>query len=375
MPRKILTIEAINQRLADTGIRVYLRGKKLYLRATLPSKDGTGEKQQWVSLGLGTTPIELEQAEAKAWELHAQRVMERFDWTNWSDSPKTQRLTCSQWIEKYKAHRQGQGFSEENWKIHQWYYFKRLPPDQPLTEKVLIETVTHSVPNSRDRKYLCSALKRLAEFAEIECNLSKYQGDYSHRKVKARKLPSDQLIEQIRDTIFIQGRARQEAYNWQWVYGVMAAYGLRNHEIFYCKIDPEPPYACHVSEGKTGSRIVYPLYPEWAERWGLPDMKIPQLLRVGGTIEEKTHLWLGHKVSGALVRFFRRLPKGQRHQPYDLRHCYALRGSLKFRIQPRIMADLMGHDVDIHLKIYSRWLRQSDSEQAYLDAIAIRSQD
>ena len=70
MPKKLLTLNAINERLAETGIRLYQRGSKLYLRATLPNKNGQpGEKQQWISLGFGLTPLELEQAEAKGWEL------------------------------------------------------------------------------------------------------------------------------------------------------------------------------------------------------------------------------------------------------------------------------------------------------------------
>ena len=39
----------------------------------------------------------------------------------------------------------------------------------------------------------------------------------------------------------------------------MACYGLRPDEVFYCEVDPNPPHACKVFEGKTGSRTVMPL--------------------------------------------------------------------------------------------------------------------
>ena len=43
------------------------------------------------------------------------------------------------------------------------------------------------------------------------------------------------------------------------VMGVLAAYGLRPHELFFCEISPEHPHLLKVLKGKTGYREVYPI--------------------------------------------------------------------------------------------------------------------
>jgi len=49
---------------------------------------------------------------------------------------------------------------------------------------------------------------------------------------------------------------------WQWAYGMMACYGLRNHELFYLDCDRLPLLV--VKDGsKTGYHRVHPFFPEW----------------------------------------------------------------------------------------------------------------
>ncbi|NBD34231.1 MAG: hypothetical protein GVY17_15000 [Cyanobacteria bacterium] len=57
----------------------------------------------------------------------------------------------------------------------------------------------------------------------------RYRGNYSTKQVQPRDIPSDELIEQRYEHLTNP--------RWKWVFGLMACYGLRNHEVFH--IDPD----------------------------------------------------------------------------------------------------------------------------------------
>ena len=77
MPRKALTLAAINQRLKDSyaGVSILQRGARLSLRGTFPPKPGsdrTQPHQQTISLGIMANSEGLRQAEAIALEIAGQ---------------------------------------------------------------------------------------------------------------------------------------------------------------------------------------------------------------------------------------------------------------------------------------------------------------
>lgn len=365
MARK-LSIALINEKLEGTGIRLEQRGNKLNLRATLPNKSDSGKSYQRISLGLGTTPIELEQAEAQAWELHAQRVKGTFSWDKWveSDRDRTQPKSCQQLIDDYRSLRAEQGLHSNTWHKHYWTHYKHLPSNEHLTEQNILIPILRLDPNTKSRQEAVDNLRRLAEFAGLEVNLAAYRGNYSQQKVKPRKLPTDEQIEETRSH-FSKIRTRgQAAKQWQWVYGVMAAYGVRDCEVHFIEIDFDPPYACKILKGKTGERIAYPLHPRWVEEWALPDLLKPQIKFV-----EPEPWQCGQAVTKALWKYLNEFPRVLKHRPYDLRHAYALRGATQYNIPARVMAGMMGHSIEVHLNTYSRWLNQSDVEKAYLNEI------
>ena len=51
---------------------------------------------------------------------------------------------------------------------------------------------------------------------------------YGLNKAGFRDLPKDELIEQLWETI--------PNKSWKFVFGLMATYGLRNHEVFFCDL-------------------------------------------------------------------------------------------------------------------------------------------
>ena len=44
---------------------------------------------------------------------------------------------------------------------------------------------------------------------------------------------------------------------------------------------------------------------------------------------------------------------------YDLRHAYALRGTVQNKISLPVMARMMGHAANIHLQTYNAWIKDA----------------
>jgi integrase len=353
MAKRIWTIEAINQRLKETGIQLEQRGKKISLRATLPAKCGDGRRQDRIPLGLSAlVPLELEMAEAKAWELAAQKAQGRFRWEDWVQREKIEGLTSGDWVERYRQHRVSRGMKPETWKDYAWITYKKLALDQVLNEASLLAVATKSPPNSWIRKQDCLNLQRLAEFAGLSVDLTPYKGNYSSRHCQ-RDLPTDEAIVTGREAFLTErSRIRAATYRWQYAYGLMACYGLRPHEVFFARVNPEPPHECRVSEGKTGPRTVVPFYPEWAVDWQLWD---------GADFQANGELYrrLGNKVCMAMLRYID-------FPPYNLRHAYAIRGCVRFGTPTRIMASYMGHSHEEFVRTYTKFLSESEAMDVYL---------
>ena len=105
-----------------------------------------------------------------------------------------------------------------------------------------------------------------------------------------------------------------------------------------------------VHRGKTQQeRYVYPLYPEWVERW-LTEIRFPQ---VSGKNTD-----LGNRVTHQFTRY------GIPFNPYDLRHAWARR-SLEFGWDVTMAAYQMGHSVKVHTDCYHAWITRDVYQRAY----------
>jgi integrase len=358
MVRQADSEEAINQRLkaADIRLRVVVRNRKLSLRGTLPPRPGeTKPKQTYLSLGLDATPYGYRMAEMKAHEVWSQLGQGKFSWEHWVDAKDWQ--TCQAWIDRYKRHwfkRKGDTEeSQRKWHRGEWLLGLRwLPPEENLTAELLEQVAQSKPPNTRARQRLVQILTHLAEFAEISVDLSLYKGNYSCAKSQPREIPTDPEILVTRNKI--------TNLQWRLVFDRMAVYGLRDHECWHCEIDLNPPHACRVLVGKTGSREgVLPLYPEWAAEWKPWEGELP-------TVNAKDRAIFGERTA----RAFKRL--GLPFTPYNLRHAWNIRGSVVFKIPVAVMARMAGHSAEVHLRVYSRWLSKAQSLEAYSRAITAK---
>jgi integrase len=352
-------ISQANKRLKTAKIRASIerRGDKLWLRATLPPKPHatkTEWHQQKVSTGLNATPAGLQSAVIKAKQMGVELDSGKFNWGNWIETA-TAPDTIGAWLERFEADHWGKTKKTQQslttWKTGYHAAFSKLDRDRNLTLDALIETALKTEPDSRTRKRVCTYLHKLAAFANLEGRekLKELMGNYSSAAVNPRLLPSDKIIAEFRNSI------KSEA--WRWLVGVVACYGLRSHEAFRLDLRDFP--VARVTEGKTGSRFIYPLYPEWAEEWGLNEIKLPDLNL------EYSNGKLSTKVAGWF--YDRKSP----FKALDLRHCYARR-CFEFGLAPDWASGLMGHSLQVHLSTYRAWIDEATYRKAY-EAVINRS--
>lgn len=343
-----LTVAKVNDRLkaAEIKVRVRLNGKVLGLRATLPSKNGIGRKQQDIRLGIPASKDGLKEIERLAHELHRQMVNKTFQWADWVRNPIADRheMPVFELVQAFKQdYISANKITERTW-LDTWQKtFNHLPKNEPLTESAILAVVMTTEPHSDSRKRACNRLERLAAFAGLEVNLKRLKGDYGYRSEKPRDIPPDALIVEWRDRI--------PNLSWQWVYGMMACFGLRPHECFSCEFVDDLTVKVQ-PDTKTGQRIAKAIPPEWSRQWRLIEICLPNV--TGRSPKD-----LGQRNKRQFQRY------GVPFPAYNLRHAYAIRGSVTMGIPISTMAGFMGHSVTVHTREYHQWLSDATNEAVY----------
>ncbi|MEB3352345.1 MAG: site-specific integrase [Cyanobacteriota bacterium] len=392
-------VERANERLArgGVGLRLELRGHRLGLRGPLPSLADPGRLQRRrLSLGLPATPAGLEQALERLEELLRQLATGRFDPAAWGSggagsppappapalpAPALPALAAAPpalgellvgferaFFADPRRRRRPAG-SRSTWEAAYRPYLRRLeraaaatpaaPLDVPLLEAVL-EGYDLA---SRSRQQAAIALAALARHAGLALpdDWSERAAGYGLHRARFRPLPSDGRILEVLELIPNPA--------WRLVYGLMATYGLRNHEAFFCDLSALAPGGDHVIRvlptSKTGEHQVWPFQPSWVEEFGLARLaEGPAALPPVSTDLRRTTL---KRVGQRVAEQFRRydLPI----TPYDLRHAWAVR-TIHIGLPDTVAARMMGHSVAIHTRTYHHWITRRDQQQAVDAALA-----
>ncbi|WP_205371452.1 site-specific integrase [Thermoleptolyngbya sp. PKUAC-SCTB121] len=362
-----------NQRLraARLGLQIERRGEKLSLRGTLPPRPGShrlNPHQQRISLNLPATHDGLKQAEAEAKIIAAQLLQNCFDWHNYLPVKGGGRLSQMDLSEKLAAFQQEFWTRQEGaanpasvrttWEKAYAPYLKKLEaiaqarPNLSLAEAIYA-TVQATQPNTRSRQICCTALGALADFLHVELpiDLKTYWGNYGNSKTQLRQLPTEADIlaayEQIPNPA------------WRFVFGIMATYGLRNHEVFFCDYDAlrqgDPSGVIEVQDTtKTGAHQVWPFPVEWVDRFSLREVMLPPITT---DLRQTTLQRIGQQVATQFRRYD--LP----FSPYDLRHAWAVR-TIHVGLPDTVAARMMGHSVAVHTRTYHRWITRRDQQMA-----------
>ena len=182
-------------------------------------------------------------------------------------------------------------------------------------------------------------------------------------RARFRQLPSDpQILEAI---------LRIPNPGWRLVYGLMATYGLRNHEVFFTDVSALADGGDRVIRvlptTKTGEHQVWPFHPEWVDRFNLRDLasNAAALPPVCTDLRQTTLQQVGRRVAEQFRRYDVPLT------PYDLRHAWAVR-TIHIGLPDTVAARMMGHSVAIHTRTYHHWITRRDQQQAVDAALARR---
>lgn len=364
MPKLASLIKNTNARLRHGGVRLTIeaRGNWLWARGTLPPRgnDQARPYQQRFALGCPATPIGLHLAEQKIKVAGANLSLDQFNWGDWITDAIANPQTAGDWVRKFEIDywrkRPQSPSARSNWRIYA-QVFRKLP-DRPLTLDLLVGTLAQVAADTRARQRGAMVLGRLAIFAGLPPEpLRCLAGNYSAASVEPRFLPTDAEIEQAIDAIHHPG--------WRWIAAMMATYGLRNHEVFHLHLG-EYPTIWVEDATKTGKRFVYPLHPEWCDRWELDRPVWPKLqaMAQGGHFD-----WDNSRLGAKISRWFaKRMPC----KPYDLRHSYARR-CFEHQFPADLTAKLMGHSLQMQAKTYRAWWGEATYRRLYQDLLAIKA--
>jgi len=243
-------------------LRVERRHDRLVLRGTLPPKPTSAQTKpysQRLSVGpIYATPAGLRAAKKKALQVSELLDEGRFSWDKWLDEGDR---SVVDWVAVFKKdyfNRRGDGPKvQTTWKTDYQQPFSKLPQNVPLSPQVVLTAVAQTQPNTRARERYCTAYGALCKFAGIEVELKPLKGKYSPAAVNPRNLPSNSLIEEWGEKI--------PSEEWQAFYWLVAVYGLRNHEVWFCDLERlrDDPIAHLIKRngetGKTGTRLALPV--------------------------------------------------------------------------------------------------------------------
>ena len=373
----------INQDLEAKGInlRIEKRGKVLNIRGSLPDKKSPSlYKIQRISLKLPYNIRGLEEAKKAIELIDFQLKKSQFSWHNWIkekniSSKKSNKLNIVDEIEGFKklffsdtSKSKSAAGMISTWQSAYKPYMNRLigmsnKSSLKLSEGLLLEILLTYKENSRSRQQCGIALSALARHLNLELpeNWKRLQSGYGINESNFRELPSDEEI--INSFKLIPNP------KWRFVFGLMATYGLRNHEVFFSDL------SCLKKDGdkilrvfpntKTGEHQVWPFHPEWVGLFELDkSIETSDLLpSIKTDLKHTTLQHIGRRVSEQFKRY------KISFTPYDLRHAWAVR-TILIGLQNTVAAKMMGHSVSIHTKTYHHWITRRDQQLAVDSALS-----
>ena len=395
-------LAVINAALSEEGVRLRLeqRGQRLNLRGPLPCRTSPGRNRvQRLSLGITASEEGLQEARQLLHLVDLQLRRDQFDWDQWGGqgpgrgqhntkngissveeqagphAAATTAAGLSRQLQSFEEsffrdpqRRRSPAGSRTTWSSAYRPYLRRL---QGIAEErglrlgteLLALTLSSYADGSRSRQQCATSLAALARHLTIPLpeDWRAESGGYGLHRARFRQLPSDgQILEAV---------LRIPNPGWRLAFGLMATYGLRNHEVFFTDLSALAPGGDHVLRvlptTKTGEHQVWPFHPDWVERFQLQQLgQNPALLPGVCTDLRRTTLQqVGRRVAEQFRRYALPLT------PYDLRHAWAVR-TIHIGLPDTVAARMMGHSVAIHTRTYHHWITRRDQQQAVDTALA-----
>jgi integrase len=422
-------VDEANARLSQIGRRgkrAKIVVKKTSLSLQFSFNDGSGNSQKNPGLGsLLLSPKGIQEAERIAELVTSQLNAGTFTW-DWYNSligkdttASSTILTCKEMLEEYRKHyfkqrkdnkTVGASWYKECRQLEEVFRDSNKPLSLPLIRQILDLTENNTTARTQAVNGLVNFLKYF-DNDSYKSVIKQYKAN-NKPKSKKRNVPDhSRIIEVYRDGFTPHLRASKSVLyryaQWQFLYGLLATYGLRIHEawnianwdspvtlrngdwvtvgvgedsdisvqrdggdrVIPAILDPtnNRRILCIKHKTKTGYRMAMPISPEghdWLEEFdlvqpfNLPDIKNPLKRESDGkspfACSTKTSRWFWSHEYG--------------FTPHDLRHAYNHRGHL-LGYNPKVLADSLGHSMQMNEGNYLRHMSHDVKLEGMLDAI------
>ncbi|AFZ27430.1 phage integrase family protein [Cylindrospermum stagnale PCC 7417] len=384
----------VKARLKAGKVKVGLvvAGDTIQLQASLPIKPGdtdtkgTGDKQYKISLNIPANLDGLRTAEEEAQELGRLIARKQFEWNDKylgklakvENGPQTVGEILEEFeVEYFKTHK----LTEKSKHTFSYYkdHLKRLVGTDTLLSQVSIDKKIAEITNDSAKYHAVKSLKVLRS----TLNLTSFSLDgikSTQPKSQVRDIPSDEDIVRYYESFHNYSLSRSLTIKkdcidswkmWEWVYGMLATYGLRPRELFVNPgidwwLNPENKdntWKVH-PDTKTGYREALPLHPEWVELFDLKNPEALQMLR--SQTYDRTSFTEINTIRVNCSSWFRRVKIP--FTPYDLRHAWAIRAHM-MGVPIKAAADNLGHSVEIHTEIYQKWFSLENRKKVIRQAV------
>ena len=294
---------------------------------------------------------------------------------------KPEDKTIAQWITEYEEFywlsRDKNRYQDfKNWDKGYLRYFKKISDWEAYPSKKLFDEACRNHPKSVKRNECCTRIKFLAHFCGLEdydpqeFRLSKKQITV---KAKAKRELTDKEVEAWFDKFSEwtgQSSNPSQWQLWQWMFGMQATYGFRNHEtlnIFNLTEDyrgedgrlypaftdtKRNPRGIIYTEGKGVKRAAFAPRPlKWLDKFNLK--KIPQdYIKFQKELNKVSKFEQDRKKDYKLQAYNSFLREhGFTFTAYNLRHHYNVKSHLA-GVPASIIAKNLGHTLAMNTSIY-----------------------
>tara|TARA_B100000579_G_scaffold362107_1_gene320057 strand:- start:317 stop:1606 length:1290 start_codon:yes stop_codon:yes gene_type:complete len=205
-------------------------------------------------------------------------------------------------------------------------------------------------------------------------SLSQYIGRKSKEKQKQASAPAvaleeKDLLELISsipidiDTTEKKHRLRDRAMEWDLAIKLSIVYGLRPIEVSHAYLEVKKndkeylfcTYCKKAGAGITKPRRLFPLHPEWEEKWQL----LERVMRKDPLPRMKAGAGDAFKNYLRFNDVWKKLKEQKGAVPYSFRHSYSKRAHQVYKLSDREVSAFMGHTVPVHNSIYCQWSQGS----------------
>jgi|GEM_PF-6390152 len=297
------------------------------------------------------------------------------------DDIRPESKTISQWIEEYEAYYWLSRDKEEYRNHRNWYsgykvFLNKISGLSKLPSKLLFDDAIRSYPASSKRNECCSRIKNFAHF----CGLTDYDPKEFRLKksqIKIKAAPKRELTDMEVEAWYkkfpqwLKGGGNDSHWElWQWMYGMQAAYGFRNHEtlnIFNLTerhlgddgrwYEPftdaqKNPRGIIYTEGKGVKRAAFLPHPmRWLNEFNLREIP-KRYFNFQHEVSKLSKLEKGKRKASKLHTYTKFLHEhGFTFTAYNLRHHYNVK-SHHAGLPASIIAKNLGHTLAQNTSVY-----------------------